>query len=353
MTGSSEAERPGELTDAQLDILLNTANEELLDYVQQTADPSRTLTSIMAGSDAEAPARPASTPRQVWAARQISMRIYHRDLRAALMAVRRQAVDLTDVPPPGKRIATRLRRHLIWAFGFWSLALVSVLVPMNEHLIKFNVDNPTTDVGVFFVAIIICSALIGTLTVLGVLGLRGIPSVCFGSIAHGLTRLFRPDFGVRLFVLGRGIGLRRRVLERQDEREIALGFARARAWDGAVTGTLTVALDFLHHTSGPKHDPGYIDRAIRIADAIESVCHRLADHEAALHGIPLDASGADLSHVKIGADLSVLNGVIWTQQTTWPAETAADVRRQSEVIAEGLYQVRIGTANDRTDMTRV
>ena len=59
----------------------------------------------------------------------------------------------------------------------------------------------------------------------------------------------------------------------------------------------------------------------------------------------IDASGADLSGLDL-ADVSVLEGVVWTEETTWPPGIRGEVQAQSEVIREGVYQVRGGSERE-------
>jgi hypothetical protein len=72
----------------------------------------------------------------------------------------------------------------------------------------------------------------------------------------------------------------------------------------------------------------------------------------AIAALPVDASGANLSRVGI-SDLDILDGVIWTLQTTWPPGIAEKVRRQSDEIMPGTYQVHTGETHDRNGLTRV
>jgi transcriptional regulator with XRE-family HTH domain len=68
--------------------------------------------------------------------------------------------------------------------------------------------------------------------------------------------------------------------------------------------------------------------------------------------MPLDASAADLSSMTIH-DLSALNGVIWTPETTWPAEIAELVREYSDEISVDVYRVRGGTELEFLEFVRV
>jgi hypothetical protein len=67
-----------------------------------------------------------------------------------------------------------------------------------------------------------------------------------------------------------------------------------------------------------------------------------------LTAIEIDASGADLSGAKF-PDLTVLENVIWTDQTTWPPSVADQVRSCSEKIGTGVYKVRNGREDPDRD----
>jgi hypothetical protein len=64
-----------------------------------------------------------------------------------------------------------------------------------------------------------------------------------------------------------------------------------------------------------------------------------------VNAVVIDASGADLSSLDL-PDVSVLEGVVWTEETTWPAGVLGEVRAQSEMIRDGVYQVRGGTERE-------
>lgn len=57
-----------------------------------------------------------------------------------------------------------------------------------------------------------------------------------------------------------------------------------------------------------------------------------------LYETEVNASGADLSALEL-ADMSVLQGVVWTEETTWPAGVREQVRLRSREIRPGVYQV--------------
>ena len=52
----------------------------------------------------------------------------------------------------------------------------------------------------------------------------------------------------------------------------------------------------------------------------------------------VDASGADLSGLNL-TDMSVLEGVVWTEETKWPSGVRDQVRLRSREIRVRVYQV--------------
>ncbi|MFI0453747.1 hypothetical protein, partial [Actinomadura sp. 6N118] len=69
----------------------------------------------------------------------------------------------------------------------------------------------------------------------------------------------------------------------------------------------------------------------------------------AVDAIPVDASGADLSALRV-SDLAVLAdvlaGVVWDERTVWPAGWRERVYLRSEPLGGGRYRVRGGTERD-------
>jgi hypothetical protein len=60
-----------------------------------------------------------------------------------------------------------------------------------------------------------------------------------------------------------------------------------------------------------------------------------------LASIEIDASGVDLSDAHL-PDVDLLDGVIWTPETTWPVTMENQVRAHSRQIRESVYQVHSG-----------
>lgn len=72
-----------------------------------------------------------------------------------------------------------------------------------------------------------------------------------------------------------------------------------------------------------------------------------------LHAAEVDASGVDVSAIDL-ADMSVLEGVVWTEETTWPDGVREQVQPpQSDEIRPGVYQVRRGSGRDLSRVTAV
>jgi hypothetical protein len=65
-----------------------------------------------------------------------------------------------------------------------------------------------------------------------------------------------------------------------------------------------------------------------------------SDLALALGGVPVDASGADLSALDIRR-LGGLQGVTWTAGTTWPPAITAQVRAHSTQDKPGRFTVRV------------
>jgi hypothetical protein len=118
---------------------------------------------------------------------------------------------------------------------------------------------------------------------------------------------------------------------------------------------------------GPEFDLGLdLDRDIALARQLTSVLARSATFNArqawdlrdallaslrearftagdlalSLAGLPVDASGADLSSLDIRR-LGGLHGVTWTRATTWPSAVAAQVLAHSAEERPGLYRIRV------------
>ncbi len=103
----------------------------------------------------------------------------------------------------------------------------------------------------------------------------------------------------------------------------------------------------------PDLDPGTARaRVSGIKDILAVERDSVRDLDRALGSQQIDASGADLSAITI-EDLDVLDGVIWTGQTTWPPSITDQVRACSREIRPGVYQVGQGNDPDRSALISV
>jgi hypothetical protein len=68
-----------------------------------------------------------------------------------------------------------------------------------------------------------------------------------------------------------------------------------------------------------------------------------------LYAGEVDASGADLSALDL-ADMSVLEGVVWTEETTWPDGIREQVQSRSLEIRPGVYRVHGGSERDPSEL---
>ena len=106
------------------------------------------------------------------------------------------------------------------------------------------------------------------------------------------------------------------------------------------------------HVVKPRLDELYIltkdiDRGCEGAeDATASLSEKLAIANARnpveyLASIEIDASGADLSEANL-PDVDLLDGVIWTPETTWPTAIESEVQAHSREIRDKVYQIHGG-----------
>lgn len=69
------------------------------------------------------------------------------------------------------------------------------------------------------------------------------------------------------------------------------------------------------------------------------------------HEGEVDASGADLSALDL-TDISVLVGVVWTEETAWPPDIADHVRAWPREIRRGIYRICGGSERDPSELLR-
>jgi hypothetical protein len=306
MTSNDDAERPIELTDLQLDQLLKAANEDLLDHVRRTADLSHPLAVIMsqtaAGNDLAAlMIRMRSASNAL--ARDLDR---PRDLAFALFRDLKRARDLV-------RAGDRARD------GIRGLTLADARAFAAKLGFDLGFDGDLERA----VAEARARAVAEARAHCGALGLgdkqdraRAIAEE-LASIASLTDDLGRAGDSARALAddLGRAGDSARALTE---------DLGRARAVDRARV--------FAHNLNRT-----FVD-ARTLADLIGAQ--------------PIDASGADLSNVKI-AHLEILRGVVWTRETVWPTGIANWVRHGSREIGPGVYQVHLGNSPGSQNTVRV
>ncbi len=255
MSPNDETSDHDEMSDRQLDLLLTTANEELLEHIQAAADPGRTLTAIMA---INAPVRNREAPPA---------------LVVLAICVRRKAHGLA--------------RNL----GF-----------DRDRTCGFYRDLD-----------------------------RGIPDAPDRAVARGRD-------------LCRTLGF---------ARDVALGLVHdlardpdldtAQALNADLHGDLELILYRVQALARVlDRDRDLASEVLRAFDSdLDRAYAKACDLDHNLQMQPVDASGADLSDLEI-EDVEVLNGIIWTHETTWPSNIAGPVHARSEEVQPGVYQIRIG-----------
>jgi len=213
------------------------------------------------------------------------------------------------------------------------------------------------------------------------------------DLAGALAQAHARACALRLAV--RGLGRPVPVLGRTRviDRALACDLTRALLQARDVTRDLMRARDLTRAVaSGPTLEAGRVidlDRAVDLAGALAgdlglarglSLTRDFADardlargrardratdlarglHEAAgwaeelvgrSHEGEVDASGADLSALDL-TDISVLAGVVWTEETAWPPGIAAQVRARSREIRPRVYRVCGGSERDPSELVR-
>jgi hypothetical protein len=160
------------------------------------------------------------------------------------------------------------------------------------------------------------------------------------------------------------------------EVDYATGLARAvdpandLARDFAIAHGLARAVDLANDLARDLALAHGLGRARDLADAREFACSRARDRVADLvrclqealgcaeelvgrsHAGEVDASGADLSALDL-TDMSVLEGVVWTEDTAWPPGVRERVRPPwSREIRPGVYRVCGGIERNPSELVR-
>jgi hypothetical protein len=273
VTGDSDDDRPGEMTDAQLDQLLEAVGSELLGHVRANADPDRTLIAIMSQIPE---GEPGAAPDQNQA--------------ALMIRVRSDAYSLTRHLIRGRDLIRAVDRDL---------ARQRAIDRGLARAVELELAREIADAVKLARAVEL-----------------GIAHAADSDLIDGLARDLMYDLDHDV-VLARDLA-RARDLAAFDGRDLSHARDLARAID----------LD--------------LDRSSVIARDLASF----------IGTQPLDASNADLSDLEI-EHLYVLDGVVWTPQTIWPAGIADQVWEHSEEIRHETYQVRFGNAYDIRGLARM
>ena len=362
----SDPRGSGELTDAQLDQLLAETNRELLENVEATSDPSRTLTAIMTRSAQQDRADRAS--RRAWSGACVAFALVWSCIRA-----------------PASDVAGALRAWCRWSarrpllcsvcaavLGTAGLA-AALLAARQAHAVACRqvhataaacrqlqtpaaLATPAMVISIVACIMIICAIGFGILHIgtswRARSGLAGGPGQALAAIMSSRNRVrlaagllddaYRapvdPERGKdpRVQHLAGARGLARQLageLARSHDRDLADARALRAEIDRARSSARRRdrALVRFRADSLNREFAGHIAAARRIAIALAR----------ALDERQVDVSGADLSGMEIQPDL--LNGAIWTHQTAWPPGVASQVRAHSTEIRPDVYQVRLGT----------
>jgi hypothetical protein len=323
VTTDDETSPSGELTDKQLDQLLAAANTEILQHIEATADPTHTLTAIMAQNTATTPVIHGATEvsgleaGQIRAASMIGMRSTTHRLIRVLNGVRDLARDLD--------------RDLDLARGLADGLDVPRDRARTRDVARILDDayaraRDLEDGGEVARALDLVRALD-----LDLARTRGLEADLARlardlNIARSLNFVHAHDVVAALDLAHRDL--------------TSLGLARLARTRRDLTREVILALDLAR------------DLARDLADGLAATHARAQHLVRSVDAQQVDASGADLSEVRI-EQLDVLNGTIWTDQTIWPTGIEDQVRTHSEEIRPGVYQVRCGNEPDHSDLTWV
>lgn len=315
---SSPAEDPyDELTDSELDAILDAVQDELIAHVQQVADPTAALVAMMSDSDnAQISSQAAVVPDLN---EMISERL------AAVIEMRSRAAEvhsrLAEVVGRARSLAVDLDKEL-HNHGDLTIAVVAALAfaqHRDRHLAQLLFH--ARDLAI--------------------------------EITYDLTRVRRLD---RELALDRDIevlkelsnnALEPHALDGVRELDRAFALTRQLTFDEQITHAreLSIRLDRARRLSGLRERWHNLDRtnAHQIALAIDVALVRARDLAAAvfrrLDAFEVDVASADLSRFEI-ADLTILTGVIWTNSTIWPPGMVRRVESLSQELTPGVYQIR-------------
>ena len=101
------------------------------------------------------------------------------------------------------------------------------------------------------------------------------------------------------------------------------------------------------------HARAPLDRARKLARdlifEIQNALRYARDLARRFEAVEVDASGADLSALDI-TNIWVLEGVVWTEETTWPPGVREQVQSRSREIRPGVYKVQGGSERDPSQL---
>ncbi|MEU6555357.1 hypothetical protein ABZ915_34615 [Streptomyces sp. NPDC046915] len=339
---SGREDRPEEVTDTQLDALLDTAAADLLRQVKATSDTSTLLSAFLETNQTAPSTAPAASPAPAIPDGQTLITI--RALDRVLDCARDRAYDLLraldrgPAPDSARDLARGLARTPALVRDLTSPpALVRDFVRDLAHALAHAHDlaqSPARD-------------LVGALLRIPDLArdrdLAQARDLAF-ALARDLARdralvhddLLRvPDLDQDHRDLAHGLVLklaraRRRVPDLVPYLDRALNRAR----------NLALVLDLTHE----------LTHALTLALALALPTWPWAELRELADG-QVDASGADLTRVDV-SDLTVLSNVIWSDDTLWPAGTRPRIRAHSDELRPGVYLVRGGNERENANTLR-
>ncbi len=368
----SDPRGSGELTDAQLDQLLAETNRELLENVEATSDPTRTLTAIMT--------RSAQQDRASRAGRRVRSGPRGQALAVVGSRIRARASDVAHTL--GAWAGRVKPLTLFYAAGVpVAVAWTVLLVAQHAHADACRQAHATAAAcrqlqtpAVLVVSIMVsCIAAIILMVCAvwrecirrwGRSRLAGEPGQALAAIMSSRTRAraaarFLDDAyrAPHVDKFGNDPRLEHLVYASERARGLADELARSHDRDRADARALRAEIDHAIDLARRRDRAlGWIVRNVLDRGSLQLSGGALNDKFAqtiagarriaialarALDEREVDVSGADLSGMDIKPDL--LNGAIWTHQTAWPPDVVSYVKAHSTEIRPDVYRVRLGT----------
>ena len=374
--------RRDELTDAQLDQLLAETNRELLENIEATSDPSRTLAAIMA-RNAEQGRRGRSGRVTVVGVR--GRRVLVRGRFAWRMqdsGINAQGGRSDQIIPYLVRAAAVVRRRPTFYCYLAAVAVMAVTLLALTVAAQLNraagiiTPSPIEAGGIAagFLSILFGSAILAAIGVANRQRTGHDPGQALAAIMRSRLRAWavarilaadadRPGHGVSRGGLAAARDNARQLARDRELRRVLTDRDRASVLVSGLRAILDSAcrrrraLDLAMDPASKLTGSALSDVAMnRVADLDRELRQRISSARdialalvSALDERQVDVSGADLSRMNIDPEL--LNGAIWTHQTSWPPGVASRVRAHSTEIRPGVYQVRLGNTHDRGFLT--